>query len=337
MQTFSPDGIYGYVCSSFTPETVIVTVADRKIVGQVQQASPFCPNIAATPDGTQVWFTLKDSGKTQVFNARPPFNTVRILDTGPITNHVNFIRTASGQFAYVTVGGLHEVQVFRTDDFSKVATIQVGKLPHGIWPSRDGSRVYVGLENDDKLTVIDTNTSEVIATVPIGQAPQALVYVSDAVPAGTARGLQAGEGQPMGVPSVSERAGTEGLTNPAVASQATHLTLTPPGNGRGSAKPPTSVALFDQGLLQVLEAAVTGLEPSRPYVLALSRRADGGGELEPLASFMTNPTGAAIVNAIGPIRQLVRDPAPAERRYLVVAPGLPGALGPAVQVTGGAE
>ena len=30
----------------------------------VTQASPFCPNIAATPDGKQVWFTLKDTGKT---------------------------------------------------------------------------------------------------------------------------------------------------------------------------------------------------------------------------------------------------------------------------------
>jgi hypothetical protein len=40
---------------------------------------------------------------------------------------------------------MNEVQVFRTDDFSKVATIEVGKLPHGIWPSGDGSRVYVGL------------------------------------------------------------------------------------------------------------------------------------------------------------------------------------------------
>jgi DNA-binding beta-propeller fold protein YncE len=54
MTIFSPDGKYGYVCSSFTPETAVITVADHKIVGKVQQASPFCPNIAATPDGTQV-------------------------------------------------------------------------------------------------------------------------------------------------------------------------------------------------------------------------------------------------------------------------------------------
>src|ERR1700722_7396601 len=65
MQIFSPDGKYGYVCSSFNPETVVVTIADHQIVGHVEQASPFCPNIAATPDGKQVWFTLKDTGKTQ--------------------------------------------------------------------------------------------------------------------------------------------------------------------------------------------------------------------------------------------------------------------------------
>jgi YVTN family beta-propeller protein len=48
MTIFSPDGKYGYVCSSFTPETVVVSIADHQIVGRVPQASPFCPNIAAT-------------------------------------------------------------------------------------------------------------------------------------------------------------------------------------------------------------------------------------------------------------------------------------------------
>ncbi len=77
MQIFSPDGKYGYVCSSFTPEVAVITVADHKIVGHVKQASPFCPNIAASADGKQVWFTLKDTGKTQVFNAQPPFDLVK--------------------------------------------------------------------------------------------------------------------------------------------------------------------------------------------------------------------------------------------------------------------
>jgi hypothetical protein len=105
MTIFSPDGKYGYVCSSFTPETDVITVADHKVVAKVPQASPFCPNIAATPDGSQVWFTLKDTGKVQVFNGQAPFTVLKTLDTGPITNHVNFVRNANGMFAYVTVGG----------------------------------------------------------------------------------------------------------------------------------------------------------------------------------------------------------------------------------------
>src|SRR5271155_2914847 len=264
MQIFSPDGKYGYVCSSFTPETEIIALADHAIVGKIEQASPFCPNIAATPDGTQVWFTLKDIGKTQVFDARPPFALLKTLDTGPISNHVNIVRNPHGMFAYVTVGGLNEMQVFRADDFSKVATIPLGKLPHGVWPSGDGTRVYVGLENDDAMAAVDTLTNQVIATVPIGQAPQAVVYVPDAVPDG---------------------AGTQGLQPLGVAGQAAHFTMMPAGpESSANVQAPTSVTLFDQGLVQVLEAAVTRLKPGNPYVLALAARANGGGTLEPLAS-----------------------------------------------------
>jgi YVTN family beta-propeller protein len=307
MQIFSPDGQYGYVCSSFTPETVVITVKDHQIVGRIPQETPFCPNIAVTPDGGQVWLTLKDVGKTMVFSGRSPFAVLKTLATGPITNHVKIVRNSSGTFAYVTVGGLNQVQVFRTDDFSKVTTIPVGKLPHGVWDSGDGTRVYVGLENDDRLVAINTLTNQVVATIPIGQAPQAVIYVSDAAPTG---------------------AGTEGLQPLGVAGEAAHITLAAPGGGE-----PTSVSLFDQGLIQVLQAAVTGLKPGKPYVLALARRRDGGGggPLEPLAAFTTNPAGAAVVDAIGPIRQIVRASTPAERRYLVIAVGTPAQLGPVVQ------
>ena len=39
--------------------------------------------------------------------------------------------------------------------------------------------------------------------------------------------------------------------------------------------------------------------------MALSARSDGQGPLEPLANFTANLAGAAIVNAVGPIRQVV--------------------------------
>jgi len=314
MQIFSPDGKYGYVCSSFNPDTVVITVADHQIVGHVRQDSPFCPNIAATPDGKQVWMTLKDTGRTMVFDAQPPFAVLKSIDTGPITNHVNIVRNAKGSFAYVTIGGLNEVKVFRTDDFSLVATIPVGKLPHGVWPSGDGSRVYVGLENADGMAVIDTLTNRLIATSPVGQAPQAIIYVPNAVPEG---------------------AGTQGLQPLDLAGQATHLALAPLVGGRtqGNAEnAPTSVALFDQGLTQIFQASASGLQPKMPYVLALASEPDGKGKLEVIAAFMTNPAGSAIVNTLGSIRQIVRGEQQIPRRYLVIAEGHADKPGPVVQV-----
>jgi YVTN family beta-propeller protein len=327
MTIFSPDGKYGYVCSSFTPETEVITVADHRIVGKVRQASPFCPNIAATPDSKQVWFTLKDTGKTQVFDGQPPFTLLKTLDTGPITNHVNIVRNVNGMFAYVTIGGLNEVKVFRTDNFEQIATIPVGKLPHGIWPSGDGTRVYVGLENEDKVIAIDTLKNEVIATSPIGQAPQAVVYVPDAVPA--VGGTQNAAMTTMMV--VPEGLGTNNLQPLGIAGQSTELRLASPGAKQGD-NTPTSVSLSDQGLTQMLEAAVTGLEPGKPYLLAFANEPSGTGVLEPLQGFMTNPAGAAIVNAIGPIRQFVRGENNTPRRYLVIVPGTPQNHGAPVQV-----
>jgi YVTN family beta-propeller protein len=180
-----------------------------------------------------------------------------------------------------------------------------------VWPSGDGTRVYVGLENADALAAIDTLTNKVVATVPIGQAPQALTYVSNAVPEG---------------------GGTQGLQPLGVAGQAAHLSLAPLADAGMKGKAPTSVSLFEQGLTQVLQASVTGLAPKQPYVLALAAKPDGSGALEPLSAFMTNPAGSAIVNAVGPIRQIVQSNAKAERRYLVIAPGTADKPGRPVQV-----
>jgi YVTN family beta-propeller protein len=308
MTIFSPDGRLAYVCSSFVPELDIFDVQKQSLVGKVVQPSPFCPNIAAAPDGTQVWFTLKDVGQTVALSAKPPFSILKIIDTGPITNHVNFVRNRNGQFAYVTVGALNEVQVYKTSDFSLLTRIPVGELPHGLWPSGDGSRVYVGLENADAMAVIDTLTNHVIAQVPIGQAPQAVVYVSGAVPDTT----QVSALQPLDI-----------------AGSAAHLSLKCV-DGNNPAR--TSVSLFDQGLVEVLQAAVAGLDAKQSYVLALASSADGSGPLQPLQAFTTNPTGAAIVNSAGPIRRLVQPGNSAPRRYLVIARGTTGRLGPVVQV-----
>lgn len=301
MPMFGPDGQYAFVCSSFTPELTVVDAASHQVLKRVPQASPFCPNIAVSPENDEVWITLKDVGKVQVFSAKPPFEQKALLDTGPITNHVNFVNNRNGKFAYVTIGGANQVKAFRRGATPElVATIPVGNLPHGIWPSGDGSRVYVALENGEMAAAIDTLSNKVIANIPIGQTTQALIYVPNAVPSGS---------------------GTDNLTPLGQAGNTARLYL----QGEGSALPEAqaSVAVNSLGLLDLVQIAARGLTPKSQYQVYLAESDHAPfGKLEPLAILKTNPDGGGIVQAIGPLKTLASGAgsaagAPA-RRFLIV-------------------
>jgi YVTN family beta-propeller protein len=299
MTMFGPDGKYAFVCSSFTPELAVVDVASHNIVKRLPQVSPFSPNIAVTPENDDVWITLKDVGKVQIYSAKPPFEQKAVLDTGPITNHVNFANNRNGKFAYVTIGGANEVKVFRRGATPElVATIPVGELPHGIWPSGDGSRVYVALENGEHCVGIDTVTDKVIANIPIGQTTQALVYVPNAVPNGP---------------------GTENLMPLGVAANTARLHLEPGGSALPNAQ--ASVAVNSLGLLDLIQIAARGLSPRTQYQVYLAESNQSPfGKLEPLAVLKTNLDGAGIVQAIGPLKFVGgKDPnSSTPHRFLVV-------------------
>jgi len=127
------------------------------VIKRLWKVSPFYPNISVSAENDEVWITLKDVGKVQVFSAQPPFDQKAVLETGPITNHVNFVNNRNGKFVYVTIGGANQVKVFRRGATPElVATIAEGSLPYGIWPSGDGSRVYLALENGEHAIAIDT-------------------------------------------------------------------------------------------------------------------------------------------------------------------------------------
>jgi YVTN family beta-propeller protein len=301
MTIFSPDGRYAFVCSSFTPELTVIDASSHELIKRVPQASPFCPNIAVTPENDEVWITLKDVGKVEIFSAKPPFDQKAMLDTGPITNHVNFANNRNGKFAYITVGGLNEVKAFRRGGAEPelVATIPVGSLPHGIWPSGDGSRVYVALENGGATAVIDTVSNKVIANVPIGQTSQALVYVPGAVPTG---------------------AGADNLSSLGEAANSARLRLEPGGTALPNAQ--ASVAVNSLGLLDLVQIAASGLAPKAQYQVYLAESARFPfGKLEPLAILKTNPDGAGIVQAIGPLKVLAggaANPSLPAQRFLIV-------------------
>ncbi|HEY4045678.1 MAG TPA: hypothetical protein VGM27_02330, partial [Acidobacteriaceae bacterium] len=158
------------------------------------------------------------------------------------------------------------------------------ELPHGIWPSGDGTRIYVALENGTGMQVINTLTNQVIATLPGGQAAQALVYVPNAVPTGN---------------------GLSNLVSLGTSGQSAHLYMGPDSNSPAS-KATTTVTLNNQGPIDLLEAAVTGLDPNASYTIGLVPDLKGSEQnYQPLAMFQTNAAGAQIVESLGPLRQIL--------------------------------
>jgi YVTN family beta-propeller protein len=290
MVLFHRDGKRAFVVSSFTPVVAVVDVRTHKVVRRIDVVSPFSPFLQFTPDGGELWMTHKDVGKVTRIDTRS-LQVKEVFDTGMITNHLSFAKTSAGTLAYVSVGGENVVKVFRTGPkAAPVTTIPVGALPHGIWTSDDGSRVYVGLENGDAVDVIDTASNKVVARVPVGQAPQALVYLSGAVPSG--------EGRDNLVP----RANNEPVN---IALRAVS------GEGRGF------IVARNLGLSDALEVSLFKLKPKTVYSVYAS------GQKGPVAVFETNQMGAANGTAIGPMRALTRAPAgkPGVASQIVVMEG----------------
>jgi hypothetical protein len=82
-----------------------------------------------------------------------------------------------------------------------------------------------------------------------------------------------------------------------------------------------SVAVNSLGLLDLVQIAASGLAPQTQYQVYLAESDHPPfGRLEPLAVLKTNPDGAGIVQAIGPLKALAGHDqhSPASQRFLIV-------------------
>lgn len=247
MISFSPDGKIAYVCSSFTPELDIVNTSNYKIIKRIPVISPFSPNIFTSPNGEWVAMTHKDVGKVTVIDTKT-LSVHKVLTTGPITNHVTFAKINGKLKMLVTVGGENKVKVFDVaSDFKQTDIVDVGNLPHGLWPSADGKLMYVGLEYGDQVQGIDLQTMKALPVIKIGQSPQALVYADNAV------------------------------TDPA-----NHVNLMPLNDSEATQiiqmkgvqqdiKATGKIAVRPIGLADLVEQIFSGLEPKNAYTLILSK------------------------------------------------------------------
>ena len=143
--------------------------------------------------------------------------------------------------------------------------------------------MYVVLEDGDAVQVIDTATNTVIQKLPIGQMPQALVYVAGAVPEGD---------------------GTQGLIKQGIDFPVKKAKLVvadkpfaflPEALGKGAK---VSALARSLGALDELTISADGLPPNAKYAVFLSEQPTAPyGAVEYLADSAVNGKGKGIVTA----------------------------------------
>ncbi|CAG1012281.1 Hydrazine synthase subunit beta [Burkholderiales bacterium] len=142
----------------------IIDARSRSIVGSIE--FPFnLGHVAVAPDERRIYATSPTGGPIVVIDAA---STTVLAQISGYTG-AGVVVAPDGQRFYVAdsreSGG---VAVFRTATNELLARISVDRYPREIDVSPDGKFLYVTHSQDDRVSVIDTQTSSVVKTIGIG-------------------------------------------------------------------------------------------------------------------------------------------------------------------------
>lgn len=123
---------------------------------------------------------------TSIFVITPPHSPETVLvtvtgpsGTSPITHEAYFVYQGNGE-AYVANATTASVSAINTaTNATKGSPITVGNFPSAIGITPNGTKVYVANQDSNTVSVIDTASHIVIATIPVGDSPCGLAITPD--------------------------------------------------------------------------------------------------------------------------------------------------------------
>ena len=172
---FSVDGRFAYVSNQDDKSVTVVDTTSQEVIQTIPVKTN--PHFLVLGPDRRIWGT--NTGENDIYVIDPATQTkVTEIEVGPNPQQIAFAyRGMAGPYAYVTVSGSNNIVVLNTDvkNARIIEQIDVGPFqaqrPNGIWANPEGTRLFVANEGSHNLLVIDTGTSEVIATVPVGRKP----------------------------------------------------------------------------------------------------------------------------------------------------------------------
>jgi YVTN family beta-propeller protein len=197
----TPDGAHAYVANSFDNTVSVIETASNTVVETIPVGS--APSgVAVTPDETRSYEDDDGSHQPLAYVTNGGDNTVSVIDTAsntvvatiPVGNTPTGVAiTSDGTHAYVGNFFDDSVSVIETGSNTVVDTIPGLRLPTELaitpngtqWNERNDRRhpfAYVANSADfshDTISVIDTTSNKVVATIPVEQLAYGVAITPD--------------------------------------------------------------------------------------------------------------------------------------------------------------
>jgi len=181
----SADGRHVYVGSMSGQRITIIDAATRKVINQISPGNWVRPiaikrdeSLAYTAISNLHGFVVVDlrAGKvikTVELPPLPPGTPKPFLDT-----YTHGLALAPDERElYVTSMPGNAIHIFSLPGLERTTKIEVGRDPNWIVFRRDGRFAFVSNTTDNSVSVIDTVSRKVAATIEVGHAPKRLVMV----------------------------------------------------------------------------------------------------------------------------------------------------------------
>ena len=146
--------------------------------------------VTISPDGRWVYVTAETSNTVSVIDTQTNQVTASFL-VGSRPRDVAF--SPDSTRAYVTTEIGRTLSVVDTSTHKVVKTVELPRgdnvKPMGVCVSLDGRKVYVAMGRADRVVVLDAESFNVLATIPVGQRVWGLAITPDGRKVYTANGL----------------------------------------------------------------------------------------------------------------------------------------------------
>jgi len=159
----SPDGQFAYVSDRWTGNVAVIQTSSNTIIDNVNSGGT-ASGLDITPNGDYVYVANEFDNTVSVI-ATATNSVIKTISSTDFSSPQNVAITPDGAYAYVTnfSGG---VTVIRTSDNTVITTVTAGTAPYGIDITPDGNFAYVSNFTSNDVTVIQTSTNTVVATIP---------------------------------------------------------------------------------------------------------------------------------------------------------------------------